>query len=471
MSLLLRSPSFGQPERQYVYDVVFKYFLGLEPTTVFEDRDDVLISVVSDSGQRQLTVDDSFFRVFRDAQFEVESLPRTPLERWDISDVLARSEHRGEGPLPVLYGNPVSEGQYCARDDAGIHLGLDIFGSVFFMLTRYEELVLGDRDELGRFSAKTAIAFREGFLDRPLVDEYVELLWAYMKQLWPQLQRKEQRYTFVLSCDVDHPSSNTYGTFSRALRNAAGDLVRRRDMVSAIGRFRTAVRNARGDYSTDPHNTFDLIMTMAERYGLKGAFYFITGHSGGAIDGDYTLDMPWIRQLMHNIHARGHEIGLHPSFNTFLDGEQIRREFSTLLRTCDELGIQQDSWGGRQHYLRWQAPDTWQHWENAGLTYDSTVGFADHVGFRAGTCREFPVFNLRTRSALNLIERPLIVMEGTLLNPRYMNVGAEEALQWIERLASTCRRYNGNFTLLWHNSMLTTPELKRLFRDAVASAV
>lgn len=147
MSLLLRSPSFGQPERQYVYDVVFKYFLGLEPTTVFEDRDDVLISVVSDSGQRQLTVDDSFFRVFRDAQFEVESLPRTPLERWDISDVLARSEHRGEGPLPVLYGNPVSEGQYCARDDAGIHLGLDIFGSVFFMLTRYEELVLGDRDE------------------------------------------------------------------------------------------------------------------------------------------------------------------------------------------------------------------------------------------------------------------------------------------------------------------------------------
>ena len=47
----------------------------------------------------------------------------------------------------------------------------------------------------------------------------------------------------------------------------------------------------------------------------------------------------------------------------------------------------------RQHYLRWRAPTTWQNWEDAGLDYDSTVGYADHVGFRAGTCYEYPIFN------------------------------------------------------------------------------
>ena len=163
-----------------------------------------------------------------------------------------------------------------------------------------------------------------------------------------------------------------------------------------------------------------------------------------------------------------HEIGLHPSFNTYLDKQQLKREFDNLLSTSEALGIRQDCWGGRQHYLRWRAPDTWQHWDDVGLNYDTTVGFADHVGFRAGTCREFPVFNVETRTALKLIERPLVVMEGTLLGAQYMNEDAEQALDWITRLADTCRRFDGNFTLLWHNSMLFTARLRALFEDAVS---
>ena len=59
-----------------------------------------------------------------------------------------------------------------------IEVPLDIFGSAFFMLTRYEEMVITERDTHGRFPARASIAYREGLLERPIVDEYLELLWA-----------------------------------------------------------------------------------------------------------------------------------------------------------------------------------------------------------------------------------------------------------------------------------------------------
>ena len=78
----------------------------------------------------------------------------------------------------------MTQESYYAESDGGIQLGLDIFGSVFFMITRYEEVVKSDRDEYDRFPAAASLAYQEGFLDRPIVNEYLEILWTCMKRLW-----------------------------------------------------------------------------------------------------------------------------------------------------------------------------------------------------------------------------------------------------------------------------------------------
>jgi hypothetical protein len=114
---------------------------------------------------------------------------------------------------------------------------------------------------------------------------------------------------------------------------------------------------------------------------------------------------------------------------------------------------------------------TWQIWKDAGLDYDSTLGFADHVGFRCGTCHEFPVFNLRTRSPLRLRERPLVAMDTTLLAPQYMALRPEQAIEWIERLSSTCRRFGGTFSLLWHNSSLIESWQRGIYLESLEVAV
>ena len=72
----------------------------------------------------------------------------------------------------------------------------------------------------------------------------------------------------------------------------------------------------------------------------------------------------------------------------------------------DNPGIQQAQLGGRQHYLRWKTPDTAIAWDAAGLDYDSTLAFADRGGFRCGVCYEFPMYDLKNRRPLNLLQRP-----------------------------------------------------------------
>ena len=88
---------------------------------------------------------------------------------------------------------------------------------------------------------------------------------------------------------------------------------------------------------------------------------------------------------------------------------RARRRCST---PASARGVEQAQWGGRQHYLRWENPETWRACEDAGLAHDSTLGFSAGSGFRTGACVDHPVFDLRARRALRLRERPLVVMDG-----------------------------------------------------------
>jgi len=110
----------------------------------------------------------------------------------------------------------------------------------------------------------------------------------------------------------------------------------------------------------------------------------------------------------------------HPNYKPYQSLQQTKLEFKKLLKICEEEGIKQDQWGGRQHYLRWKLPITWRNWADAGLNYDSTLSFADHAGFRCGICYEYPVYDLKQRKQLKLTERPLIVMEDSVLGEQYM---------------------------------------------------
>jgi peptidoglycan/xylan/chitin deacetylase (PgdA/CDA1 family) len=317
-------------------------------------------------------------------------------------------------------------------DGSSVAIDDTLFRDVFEHLTRAEELEIAERDEHGRFPAHAS----RSDLESPVADLHTEAIWDALRETWPRLERRRHEFRVVPSHDVDYPFAS--------LRLRAPALKR--------GEWRAALPQ-------DPFDTFDLLMDASERRGLRAAFYFL---ADGSI---YSLDDPRIRRLLRRVHDRGHEIGLHGGYGTFRDAAQLKRELDALERTCAAEAIEQDVWGGRQHFLRWQNPTTWRVYEEVGLAYDTSLGFSARPGFRAGTCREYPVFDLEQRRELRLRERPLVLMDTPTLDR--LGLPDEELVALIERLRRECTRFGGNFTVLWHNNWLVTGRQRRLLEAAL----
>ncbi len=404
--IVVEHPPGYAAERAHAFDVVFGAILGVGYEARETQRSDVAMRVAGEEGE--LRVPDVLFATPTEDWLTERALPALPLAR--------------DGALALLYS-------------AGGEL--DVFGSAFFMATRYEEAVVGERDEHERFPAAAAIAVREGFATRAIVHDYAELLWSQLQALWPRLERPRRAARLQPSHDIDWPSLPAR-SLPDVLRTLGGDLVLRRDLRLARDRTGWELARRRGRLQRDPYDTFDELMDVSEAAGVRSAFYVLA-------DGSYELDD--VAPLLRRIHERGHEIGLHPGYGSFRRPELIAAQLQRLQQACSRLGIEQDGWGGRMHYLQWENPTTWQAWEDAGLDYDATLGYSDRGGFRSGICVEHPAFNLRTRTQLRLRERPLVAMEGALLRHR-------DAEQAMVALRAECERVGGDFTLLWHNSAL-----------------
>jgi hypothetical protein len=453
-------------ERAYVHDVVLDEFLGLRWERRGK-RDGPVEITLAGAPDGRLLVEDRLFGIPEADWLTERSLPARPLADWDTSRA-SITPKLVCSRLPVIYGDERRSNSFIDEADREITLGIDIFGSIFFALTRYEEIVdAGHRDEHQRYPSSASLAYQEGFLDRPIVNEYVEVLRAALEKLWPRVPTRKRTLRERLSHDVDWPTHTTLSV-PRAAKMMLGDLVRRRDRELVRTRTATLRAQRRHNPAEDPYNTFDFIMDRSEERGLQSAFYFMAGCTDRRFDSTYTLDQPWIGALITRIHERGHEIGLHPSYQSFREPETIRAELDALLLACERLGVSQTAWGGRQHFLRWENPITWRGWDEAGLAYDSSLGYSHDPGFRCGVCYEYPVFDLGARQPLRLRERPLVVMEMSVVGqgPAHDATG----LQQIAQLRDRCRIFGGDFTLLWHNSRLGTGREQRLYAAALAGA-
>lgn len=459
--LRVRYPATFAAERRYAVDVLLREFLGLECVHEEAAVDGFEITVAGDPGAGRVVVADGLFAHDEGDRLSTAVLPREPLERWDLAgSAVAATLVSPE--LPVIYGSP----PYLEAVEGEVRLGLDVFGSSFFMLARLEEAIRTERDVHDRLPASESLAAKAGFLERPIVNEYLEILWWAMRRVWPSLHRRPRELRLFPTHDVDLPFCSRT-SFKVLARRAAKDVVQTKDPLLALARIRAFVTSASRGPGSDLCNTFDFIMRACERRGLTGAFYFIAGRTDPRFDSDYSIESPEVRQLLREIARRGHEIGLHPSYGTYRDPGRLRAELDALRRVCLDEGVDQEQWGGRQHFLRWSNPETWAGWEEAGLDYDSTLGFAAASGFRCGTCYEYPAFDVVARTPLRLRERPLLLMEATL--PEYQDRELAEIAEPARLLKERCRLFGGDFTFLWHNNRLVRRSERRAY-EAVLDA-
>ncbi|GBR73586.1 carbohydrate esterase 4 superfamily [Candidatus Termititenax aidoneus] len=439
--LTIKIPNNFQPERQYIIDVIFGHFFAVDYTV---QTAGCSVSEIN-TARGTLVLNDSFFAAAAGAYIKREYLPEVKYYRGNFIP---------EPDLPVLYGEP----EIIVRDKY-IDCRIDIFAAVFFMLARWEECLPAPKDIYGRFPATKSVAWQNDFLRRPVVAEWLELLWNLLQRIAPELRRKENKFQLYMTHDVDKlekwpetslPKELLRAVLGRAEQNAWSVLL--------------SFWQAKKDITKDPFYTFPLLKDSLLKYNqVKAVFYFIAGgHT--QYERFYDIQSEKIKNLLLFLENERVEFGLHPSYVTFDNAALLSDELA-----CLEQVIGKKIRESRQHYLRFAAPATWRHLAQCGIEIDSSGMYADKEGFRFGTGAVFPVFDVEQRKILPLLERPLLYMDqrdyecggyqGTAQN------GAE-----IFEIIRYCRKYKTDCTVLFHNNVLESAEYKKTYFEVLKCA-
>jgi hypothetical protein len=314
----------------------------------------------------------------------------------------------------------------------------DYVAGTFFMLTRYEELFVKERDEHGRFPASASVAYKYGFLERPIVDEYAELIFK-------GLPRKQREFEFILTHDVDKLAKGKWEAIKTELKNVL------RLRLSGIPGIIYHLLNKK-----DPADTFDWLETLEK--GQHRIYFFMNKSEDG-----HELQSERAQALIKKIKNSGARVGWHPNF------------LSSLAVSCPHPS----AFGGhlprstgkaeelisRNHFLMFNAGNSWELLESLGVKQDYTIGYPDMLGFRAGTCQPYRIFSVAKGKVLNITEYPLTMMDVTLYG--YMRLGPQEAWQEFIKYFETIKRYSGKFILLWHNFSFDEARWRKFYKNVV----
>ncbi len=323
----------------------------------------------------------------------------------------------------------------------------DVFAACFYLLSRYEEYLPHTKDLYGRYPHTASLSFKNGFLDKPLINYWLKNLAALLKSRFPDLVLKKPDFKFLPTYDIDEAFSFLY---KGPVRNAGGFL---RDLLTgSIGRCRLRMQVLTGS-KPDPYDSFDHLHRLHERYHLDPLYFFLLATHIGKYDKN-TDPSGKAMQALIRTHAAKNRTGIHPSWQSG-DMASLLDEEKTLLETITGKPVRVS----RQHYLRFTLPGGYRRLLEAGILEDHSMGYGMVNGFRASVAAPFYWYDLENETTTDLRLYPFCYMDA---NSFYeLKQSPEAALEEMRHYYSTVKNVNGLLITLWHNTFLgTDPKFK-----------
>ena len=323
--------------------------------------------------------------------------------------------------------------------DNGNLLPFDVFAASFFLVSRYEEYLSQERDQYGRFKAESTWMFKNGVLQKPLVNIWVKSLGIKLKSIYPDLPVKQPKFTFIPTYDIDaawaYKHKGIYRTVGGFLKDlAAGDMERIKERHQVL----------RGKRK-DPFDSFDFQFELQKTFKLKPIYFILCGEYD-TNDKNISIRKPSFQALIKRLGDYA-DVGIHPSFSSYLDIEKMQCEIDNLSEV-----LHRPLTKSRQHFLRMNLPRSYQKLIELDISDDYTMGFASQVGFRAGIADTFRFYDLENDMVTNLRVHPFAIMDGTMRD--YLNLDVEASLRLAKQLVDEVKAVGGTFIYLTHNETL-----------------
>jgi hypothetical protein len=318
----------------------------------------------------------------------------------------------------------------------------DIFSAIFYLLSRYEEYLPHEKDEYGRYAHENSLAFKESFLNIPLVNIWLEDFKTALKKKFPSLNSKPSTFNFQPTYDIDE----AFAFKSKGLVKTLGGIAR--SIVNREWSLLNERVNVLREKKEDPYDAYDWMDKLHKKNNLKPLYFFHVAIEKGKYDKNISPSYPAMQQLIKQ-HAEKYKIGIHPSWASGDNKELLEEEIKTLESTSEKKIT-----ASRQHYIRFTLPHTFRRLIAAGITDDYSLGYGSINGFRASVASEFYWYDLKKEQQTDLLLHPYCFMEAnSFFEQKYLPQRAyEEMMHYYHAVKAV----NGTLITIWHNNFLGT---------------
>lgn len=348
---------------------------------------------------------------------------------WIIADPSGFGEHNTLSPEDVVWQDEQPWIYY--QPDAQASLPADILAGTFWFLSRQEEYTHFEPDSHNRFSARESLSFKRQCLDRPVVDEWVLHLHHAIVKVYPEWKIPTDTFAIQATYDIDYAWRYLYKSPSAQIKTLLRDMIVEGPMV-----FWQGLQTVLG-FRDDP---YDLYTTWVAQ---DAVLFFPVGDTS-FFDRNHSWTQKNYQALIRSC-DQSIRVGIHPSYGTMHDPQLLEKELDRFEEITGTAPIR-----SRQHYLRFDLPETYQILEERGIEEEWSMGYADQPGFRAGTSRSFLWYDLVRDRTSQMRIYPFEVMDTTLLH--YLKLNPDEAALLIHALMSKIKQTQGQLTTLAHNN-------------------
>lgn len=339
---------------------------------------------------------------------------------------------------------------FCRKSDG---LEFDLFAAVFYLLSRYEEYLPHEKDHLGRFSHKASLAFREGFLDRPLINEWLMAWKEELQLIFPDAVFRRRNYRFIPTYDIDMLYSYRGKGWWRNMGGAARSLLR--------GNFNQAIERwsvLRGKQK-DPFDAYEWLDALHLYCRVKPVYFFLVAQQQVGFDKNISTSYKPFQELI-NYYAAEYKIGLHPSWQSSVeDGNTVLKEEKEWLEAVSDITIEKS----RQHFIKFSLPGGYQRLLDMGIEKEYSMGYGSTNGFRASVASSFCWFNLETNAATPLRIYPFCFMDTNALFMQQLS--PQQAYTELMKYYVAVKKVQGVFITIWHNNYLGSDPAYAGWRD------
>lgn len=344
--------------------------------------------------------------------------------------------------IPFFFSDPgtiYSIGAKTAR------INKDIIASGFYFLSCWKEYIdKGVSLPENRFKFKKSMQYKWDFTEVPVVDAYCDILDNILEISLPNYEKgfkwkDDKSFSMTLSHDIDYWDVWSKEHFSQIMsynrsRFKAEPI---RSVFKIVGHFLTKRRFT-------PQKAMQKILRKEKRLQVKSSNFLLVQDASDEPRRSYFAEEKYRNQLKQVFTSQN--VGLHGSPESAYYIKETKRELDKLNRLFPQ------PLGYRSHNLAFEYQKSFAVLDRMKVKYDSSLGYWEHIGFRAGISFPFYPYDIVNDKPFETLEIPLVVMDTTLISKAGMSISPFSAAYRLAKLITRAGKFRSHVSLLWHNN-------------------